>query len=52
MEMDTQSRLDWLVSKEVAVSEFERTLDGLVGKWPKFIGRVRGLGSFWSYLHL
>ena len=31
MEVDTQSRLDKLISKNVAVSEFERTLDGLKG---------------------
>ena len=31
MEVDTQSRLDMLVSKNVAVSNFERTLDGLKG---------------------
>ena len=31
MEMDTQSRLHWLLSKEVSVSEFENTLDGIVG---------------------
>ena len=29
IEMDTQSKLDLLVSKNVSVSEFEKTLDGL-----------------------
>ena len=31
MEVDTQSKLDKLVSKNPAVSDFERTLDGLKG---------------------
>ena len=31
MEVDIQSRLDMLLNKNVAVSEFERTLDGLKG---------------------
>ena len=31
MEVDTQSRLNYLVSKDVAVSEFEKTLDGVKG---------------------
>ena len=31
MEMDTQSKFDVLVSKEVSVSEFEKTRDGLKG---------------------
>ena len=31
MEADTQSRLDMLISKNVAVSEFDRTLNSLKG---------------------
>ena len=31
MEVDIQSRLDMLLNKNVAVSRFERTLDGLKG---------------------
>ena len=32
MEVDTQSKLDKLVSKNPAVSDFETTLDGLKGE--------------------
>ena len=31
MKVDIQSRLDWLLSKELVTSEFEKTLDRLVG---------------------
>ena len=31
MEVETQSRMDWLLSKEVLLSGFEKTFDGLVG---------------------
>ena len=40
-----KNMMDWLLSKELLVSDFEKVLDEL-------IGRVRGLGKFRSYLHL
>ena len=45
MEVDTQSNLDKLVSKNPAVSEFEKTLDGLKGM-TKFYWKSSWSGKF------
>ena len=31
MEMDTESRMDWLLRKQLLIFDFKRTFDGLVG---------------------
>ena len=37
MEVDTQSRTQWLLSKKLLISNFEKTMNGLVGDAQKIL---------------
>ena len=50
MEVASQNKLEWLCNKKVMTSNFETTLDGLVGDGQKHHYGICGLDQFWSYI--
>ena len=66
MEVESQPKIEWLCNKKLWVSDFELTLDGLVGDGSHIItelvdwessgltynfNELRDIISFWSRLH-